>query len=250
MKTLTPVTLLLALCAWVTPTNAQLAATSNPLQSLRVLESNLPVFPQELLQLGVREGEVRVAFSVDATGKMEDCLVVAYTHKEFARVTMAAVKRWKFEPARFNGQPIAAASEVEVKFEVEGTVVVSLTPNETVNARIYSLLERGDSYRPRTLRELDRIPTPIAAPSPAFPARLAKSSGGVNNVTVSFYIDESGAVRMPSVGSDDDPDLAAAAIDALRNWKFEPPTCKGKPVLVRASQQFNFRVATRAASNS
>lgn len=224
--------------------------THGRIEALRAIETFMPVYPYELLQLGVREGEVRVAISVDKNGKIDDCLAVAYTHPEFARVTLAAIKRWKFEPARYNGQPIDAATEVAVKFAVEGTVVVSLTPLESLSMRIYSMFGNNpDSYRPRTLSELDRIPTPIAAPSPGYPERLTRP-GATGSVTVSFYIDETGAVRLPSVDVTEDPELAAAAINALRNWKFEPPTRKGHPVLVRATQRFNFRAPPSKSSTA
>ncbi len=249
MKTTAATISLLALLLAATPAGAQGAFSG--VESLRLIETNLPVFPFDLIQLGVREGEVRIAFSVDANGKIEDCLAVAYTHPEFARVTLAAVKRWKFEPARYHGQPIAAATEVSVKFEVEGTVVVSLTPTETLNARLFSLIEGRDTFRPRTLNEIDRIPTPISTQMPAFPMRLANSTK-VEHVTVTFYIDETGAVRLPSVDVNQDPELSAVAIEALRHWKFEPPTYRKRPVLVRASQQFNFapqKKADTAGSN-
>jgi TonB family protein len=59
-------------------------------------------------------------------------------------------------------------------------------------------------------------------------------------VTVDFYITEEGVVRLPSVSPYDDSQLTALAIEALRQWKFEPPTRNGKPILVKASQVFNF----------
>lgn len=241
--------IVLPVLALAQPAWSQMTSPQASFQSLRVVDTDLPVFPHDLLQLGVREGQVRVAFSVDTTGKVDDCLAVAYTHPEFARVTVNSLRRWKFEPAKFRGQPIASASEVVLKFEVEGTVVVSLTPSEAINARLYALVDGHDTYRPRLLNELDRIPTPITTPSPSFPARLA-AEGSSGTVTVSFYIDETGAVRLPSVDTKDDADLASAAIDALRLWKFEPPTCKDKPVLVRASQQFNFRSLKKAAATA
>ena len=37
-------------------------------------------------------------------------------------------------------------------------------------------------------------------------------------------IDEQGEVRMPAVMKSDYPELAEAAIAAVRQWKFEPPT--------------------------
>jgi len=112
------------------------------------------------------------------------------------------------------------------------------------------MLGNPDLYRPRTLRELDRIPTPIATNKPHYPERMTHP-GASAQVAVSFYIDESGMVRLPSVDADQDPELSAAAIDALRAWKFEPPTCRGRPVLVRATQIFNFQAPAKAtASNS
>lgn len=250
MKTLTSAVSLLALALATGPLAAQIPAAGAPnFEPLRVTQTSLPVFPYEMTQVGVREGEVRVAFSVDAKGIMDDCLAVSYTNPEFARITLSAMKRWKFEPARYRGQPIASATEISVKFETEGTVVVSLTPNEVINARIYSLLERGNEYRPRALSELDRIPTPVAAPSPLIPERYVRP-GAHGSVTVAFYIDETGAVRLPNVSADEDPDLAAAAVTAMHSWKFEPPTCKGRPVLVKATQQFNFRAPEKAASTA
>jgi outer membrane biosynthesis protein TonB len=59
-------------------------------------------------------------------------------------------------------------------------------------------------------------------------------------VSVDFFIDETGSVRMPAVSANDDVHLTALAIDALRQWKFEPPTHNGRPVLAKAVQVFNF----------
>ena len=241
MKTFGPALSLVALLLAAVPARAQMPDAGGHVQSLRALQTQLPIYPQEVLQLGIREGDARIAISVDKTGQIDDILAVAYSHPAFARSAVNAIRRWKFEPARYDGEPTAAATEVEIKYAVEGTIVVTLTPVETLTLRMYEMFNGNpDASWPRTLRELDRIPTPIAAPSPGYPVRFAHP-GAHGSVTVSFFIDQNGAVRLPSVSAAADPDLAAAAIDALRKWKFEPPTCKGRAVLVRASQQFNFR---------
>ena len=59
-------------------------------------------------------------------------------------------------------------------------------------------------------------------------------------VEVRFYIDEKGAVRMPVVASDASSYLAESAVTALRDWRFEPARQNGRPVLVAASQEFDF----------
>ena len=93
MKPLAPFLSVLALVLGVSTAYAQLPSAAPRLQSLRVVDTSLPVFPYDLIQLGVREGEARIAFSIDANGKMEDCLAVAYTHPELARVSVNALKR-------------------------------------------------------------------------------------------------------------------------------------------------------------
>jgi TonB family protein len=244
MKTLSA--LLLFASASIGCVAAEPPAGPDGLQGLKIVEGNPPIFPVEMVQQGVREGEARVAFSVDVNGRVEDCLPVAYTNAEFARVSVAALKRWRFEPARYQGQPVAAVSDLVVRFEIEGTVIVSLNSAESIGVMMRSMIHE-DEYRPRTLKELDRIPAPLTAPSPIFPPQLARPGG--THVTVSFYIDETGAVRLPSVNAADDAKLGGFAIDAVRNWKFEPPTCKGRPVLVRASQRFNFHPPATASAN-
>jgi TonB family protein len=242
MKTLSA--LLLLASASIGCVAAEGPAGPAGLQALKIVAGNPPIFPVEMVQQGVREGEARVAFSVDVNGRVEDCLPVAYTNAEFARVSVAALKRWRFEPARYQGQPVAAVSDLVVRFEIEGTVIVSLNSAESIGVMMRSMIHE-DEYRPRTLKELDRIPAPLTAPSPIFPPQLARPGGA--HVTVSFYIDETGTVRLPSVNATDDANLGGFAIDAVRNWKFEPPTCKGRPVLVRASQRFNFHPPATAA---
>jgi TonB family protein len=220
------------------------AQTPRPrFEPLRIIDqSNLPLFPHDLIQIGVREGEARVAFSVDAAGKIEDVLPVAYTSPEFAEATVSAVRRWKFAPARFQGEPVSSSTEIRVTFEIQGTTVVSLTPSDSIASWLHSVSKFDRSYRPRLLSELDRIPTPLAAPAPSYPNQLAQQ-GRSGSVTVMFYIDEKGNVRLPSVRSEDDSELGALAITAVQQWKFEPPTCRRQTVLVRATQVFNFRPA-------
>lgn len=250
MNSLARVLTTLALALTASSVFGQAPATSPRIESLRVARVDSPVFPRTLLQEGVRDGNVRLAISVDESGKIEDALAIAYTDVEFARVTLASLKNWVFEPARVDGRPTASATEIEVNFEVEGTVVVSMTTMDSIALRFASLYRNNpEAYRPRALSELDRIPTPISTPSPVVPESL-RSSASSSEVTVSFYIDEQGAVRLPSVDVSQDTELAASAISALRNWKFEPPTRHNRPVLVRALQQFKFRPAATTASGS
>jgi hypothetical protein len=91
----------------------------------------------------------------------------------------------------------------------------------------------------RTLRELDRIPTPVQVVSPASPSLASGEKS--RTVVVDLYIDEEGRVCMPSVSrADVGTAWAAFALDAVKQWRFEPPLYRGRPTLALVRQNFNF----------
>jgi len=218
---------------------AQIPAPPPEWKSLQIFQTVEPVFPFQLQQLSVTSGEARVVISVDSTGTLDEYLVVGYTMPEFADVAVRAIKQWKFEPARLRGEPVGATVELIFHFESQGTLVVSQTLVENMQARLIQLMAGAYVYKPCSMRDLDKIPTPIYTVSPVYPKELA-DRGVKGRVVIGFYIDETGAVRMPAGSLDDNSQLIALAIAALKQWRFEPPTRGGKPVLVAAQQVFNF----------
>ena len=208
-------------------------------QSLKVLETVEPIFPYHLTQVGVTRGEARIAISTTAAGKLEESLVVGYTDKEFADSAVEAIKQWSFEPARLQGGPVGTTTELLFYFEARGTVVSSATVADLLEAQVRRIMDGRYRYHPCTLQELDRIPLPLVTVQPHYSTQLAEK-GVKGRVTIEFFIDENGAVRMPTGSAEDNSLLTALAINALTQWKFEPPTSRGRTVLVRASQIFSF----------
>jgi TonB family protein len=218
---------------------AQTFTASPDRQSLKILQTVTPVFPMELPELGYMEGEARIAIAVDETGKLTDWLVVGYTHRRFADESVSAIKQWEFEPARVRGKPVSVQIELLISFETSGVVISSADLNSAMQRYSARLFKYRDAYRPCTMKEIDRIPTPQNAVSPVYGETLAKK-GVQGTVTIEFFIDETGAMRMPAVLSADYDELASLAVAAVQQWKFEPPTRKGVPVMVRAKQVFHF----------
>jgi periplasmic protein TonB len=219
---------------------AQTSAAPTQWQSLRILESCDPVYPLRLLQLAVTEGEARVTISVDSAGTLTEWLVTGYTQPEFADSAVAAIKEWKYEPARLNGRPVGVTSELTFHFTAQGVVISSPNLVETIEAQTLRLFAGRYKFRTCMPQDLDRAPTPIATVSPAYPRDLAQK-GVRGAVEVEFYIDPSGAVRLPSLAPGENVELGGLAIAALSQWKFSPPTSHGRAVLVKAVQEFNFR---------
>ncbi len=225
---------MLALPLWAQTPSVNRAAGSGEHPQLNILSSDNPMMPARVTMLGITGGTVRLLISVDHTGKLSDTLVVAYSNKDLADACVDALTRWRFAPPTFHGEPVSIQRELRFEFDNRGTFVT-----QDITAYVGSLIERVQGgphlvFWPHTLRELDKIPTPLHTEHPLAPA------GQLGTATVEFYIDTEGHVRMPTVQSADQQDLGDAAAASVRQWSFEPPTYQGRPVLIRVSQTFRF----------
>jgi TonB family protein len=194
-------------------------------------------YPIALMRDGVAHGEARVLINVNAEGRLTETLVLAYTHAPFAVAAVNAVNQWRYEPARLNGETVGTVADCSFRFDVDGILMV-----QRMGPPIYQKRDpfgENFAYKPYGLNALDGIPTPVRVISPIYPDDWVKQ-GLRGKVTIDFYIDETGAVRMPSVTSDAHPILAASAAAAVREWRFAPPLRKGRPVLVHCEQLFTF----------
>jgi TonB family protein len=209
-------------------------------ESIKIEVTEEPQIPANLMMTGLSNGQVVVAIDVGADGQLTDWLVLAASHRELIKPCIESMKRWRYTPARFEDQAVPARMELTVDISQKGAVVSRL-PNEVVNDMIERLVGRAYDYKACPADEIDRPPAAIVSVAPRY-ASDAEKLGVRGSVTVHFFIDEQGAVRLPAVSADAHPYLSTLAIDAMKNWKFEQPTRRGKPVLVAAAQQFDFGV--------
>jgi TonB family protein len=210
---------------------------------LKVDQTQEAAFPSVLIPLGVKSGSASVAVAVDDAGRLTDYLITAYTHPAFADSAVAAIRKWKFEPAMIRGFPRNSKSDLTFRFQMQGVVVMTMTSLSYDEMLHMKLAPGSTAYSACTLGELDRIPNPTKIVNPVYPTQVARSSRG-GHVSVGFYIDEQGHVRMPSVSletNEANEELAAIAVTAVSQWQFDPPTSKGRPVLAVAEQDFSFK---------
>jgi TonB family protein len=220
------------------PICAQTGAKAPDQMSLQIVETRETSFPLQLENRPVTNGDATVAIHVDREGRLTDWLVTEYSRKEFADTAVAALKASRFDPPRVNGVSLPSVKEVHFVYSRTG-LVVSISGLEFTMNMIDEITKGRYVYRLRTSSELDRIPKPVRVVSPVNPT-LA-SGEHQRTVEVDFYIDEEGRVRMPSVSrSDIGTACAASALDAVRQWRFEPPLYQGRPTLVAVRQDFNF----------
>jgi protein TonB len=86
-----------------------------------------------------------------------------------------------------------------------------------------------------SLAELDRRPRVLFQRPPRYPPELLRA-GRTGTVYVLFSVDTEGRVRNPRVQKSTDPAFEQPALDAVRQWKFEPGTRGGEKV------QFKMRI--------
>lgn len=224
------------LAAWWT-----LAAGGAEEQPLKIRHAPKPEYPARAMAEGLGVGEVRVLLEVDEFGQVDDTLVVAHTHEVFVRALLETVKDWRFDAARIDGRPRRTILEVDYHFRVgtEGMVFVDRKGPPSNLARAGQGTGNKWAFEPCAAGELDRPLRPLERTAPAYP-RALKEGGTGGKVLVEFYIDEQGQTRFPQVVGPVHPILDAAAVAAVREWRFESPRRAGRRALVRVTQTFEF----------
>lgn len=193
-------------------------------------------YPIRLLHEGVLSGEATAVIEVDGTGHITDRLITSYTRREFADQMMYAIDRWTFEPGQVNGKPVISVFAITFEYSFTGVDVYEkhLTANEPD-----SWLRGKYEYYAHGPETLDRKPVAVSLAPPVFPQAWL-DEGHTGSITIRFFIDESGKARLPMIVNHGDALLASAAAAAVRDWRFEPPMHRGKPVLALAEQVFVF----------
>jgi hypothetical protein len=207
-------------------------------QKFAIIQTCEPVVRPVIGEALPATGQVRLAINVDSTGKLVDWMVIDYAHLRYANAAVEAVKQWEYKPAVFNGTPIGVRTELVFDFEARGQVV-SLSGIDTIAALLRGI---GGNQQIRSVcagRELDSPPKPIVVVSP-LPVRSVGVNSEDRGVRVDFFIDETGRPRMATVDARANELMAASSLQAIEQWRFTPPTRKGYPISVRASQWFDF----------
>lgn len=211
---------------------------SAAIESIKIVPTTKPQPSPVMLLDGVTEGTVIFAIEVSADGKLTDWMVLGSTHPSLVRPCAEILKDAEITPARLDGSPVAAQADVTVDYRAEG-VVISGPAVLNLDRHMRRIFGYRIASQRRSSNELDRVLAPLSSVAPKY-AKDAEKDGVRGKVQVHFYVDETGAVRMPAVEGEAHPYLSEMAIAAVREWRFSPPTSHGKPVLVAARQEFNF----------
>ena len=241
-----------------------------------------PIYPEEAAKAGV-EGVVIMEVTTDTYGRIA-AVKVLRSIPQLDQAAIDAVKQWVYEPMIINGQPqpvvftvtvrfnldkdkkpmgagvvggvkggvttgvgggVAAGVEGGVKGGVKGAVeggVVGGVPGGGAGAQDLKQFE-GDAIRavgevkpPKLIKQVD----------PIYPEE-ARKAGIEGIVILEAKADEQGNVVEARVLRSV-PELDQAALDAVKQWTYEPLTIDGKPrkVLFTVTVRFALKEGDRA----
>ena len=86
----------------------------------RMIERPNPKYPRSAQKRG-REGWAVVQYMVDAQGSTYDWEVIDYSGgKDFGKAALEAAKKYRYEPAQFEGRAIDAGAATKISFALSG----------------------------------------------------------------------------------------------------------------------------------
>ncbi len=101
-----------------------LSLVSSPARAQAKAEPPVPVrmvapdYPQELRREGVA-GVVMVSCTIDEKGDVQDASIEKSSNATFDRPALAAIRKWKFKPAKLDGAAVAKKVTIPLKFTID-----------------------------------------------------------------------------------------------------------------------------------
>ena len=172
----------------------------------KLVKSVDPVYPEIARQAKI-EGVVILQARTNAQGRVKEAMVLRSVPL-LDQAAIAAVRQWVYEPLVIDGQAKEAVFTVTVRFALDAEK------------------PKGQGEGPGTTGEI-LVPTLIKKVDPVYP-EAARKAGIQGIVLLEATTDEKGDVVKVRVLKSI-PELDQAAVDALKQWKYEPFIIEGKP---------------------
>jgi TonB family protein len=119
-----------------------------------------------------------------------------------------------------------------------------LQPTITSEDRRLLATETKHPEKILSAKKLDAPLKPVSQRGPIFPSAM-RDRMDRGEAKLEILIDEEGKVRLPRIVEATDPAFGYAAIQAVVDWRFEPPIAGGKAVVVRVQVPFSFKEETQ-----
>lgn len=168
-----------------------------------------PVYPP-LAQQARISGVVTLKTTIAANGSVQH-IEVASGHPLLVPAALEALKQWKFQPQSAEG-----TYRVEIPFTLGNSAAAA----EQAQGKVLTVAIGVAVQAHKLVHHVD----------PVYPPEV-RAAGVEGSVTLKVLIDENGSVASIEP-VDGNPALALAAIQAVKQWTYQPTLLNGKPVKV------------------
>lgn len=195
-------------------------------------------YPELQRRAGV-EGTAILQFIVSAEGTVEDLFVVQSSGNDgLDRAALEAVRLTRFTPGMVDDEPVRVRFALPITFRLPETDAPSddrvreVRPDPEGEDGVYGVVDD----MPQLLGGLQGLQDRLVYP------QVAKDAGIEGQVIVQFIVSESGEVQDAVVLRSPDDVLSEAALQAVRQSRFEPGRIGDQAVKVRFAVPITFRL--------
>jgi TonB family protein len=186
--------------------NPRAADADKPEATPRLLAVTPVIIPPALMMKLRDNTTAWGAVSLDPAGVPGKVVLEPGTPDKLLPYIEAALKQWRFAPARKAGQPVAAELRVAFLF-----------------------------YPPMAPVPTKQTPPRVVKQEPPIYPSAMRRSRIKGEVLLAFVVDDKGNVVNPVVVRSNNTAFDEPAIEAVLKWKFEPAVVDGQPVNTRMS---------------
>ena len=215
------------------------------MQNLLIRKVN-PVYPPLARQAHI-QGTVILKIVINKSGNVQSLQLVK-GHPMLAPAAFEAVRQWKYQPYLSNGEAVEVETNMQVNFvlgpkpEADGTagdMPGGLRPGAIGIAKTTDPQSPTDPRTPKRVRVSENVMQAllIHRVDPVPPAEPGMNIQG--SVVLKAVIDKSGHVQQLQLVSGH-PLLVPAALEAARQWKYQPFLLNGDPVEVETIVRVDF----------
>lgn len=229
--------LLLCVTAEFAPAQEQSKPVDIPQETVEnqyVLKKVAPVYPPLARQARI-QGTVILRIIINKAGDVRQLQLVS-GHPMLAPAAIDAVRQWKYKPHEVNGEPV----EVETNVQVNFSLAENPPPGDQPALSGQPAPKIGPPSRVRVSSGVSTGLLEHKVPPQYPPEARAQNIQGI--VSLRANIDAQGTVYKLELVSGD-PVLAAAAMDAVRQWKYRPYLLNGQPVEMETIVQVLFTLS-------